>query len=222
MRKIFIAVCLTSAVFFFGCGKKSKKEEDTKVAMSEINDTEIPLYSEDGERIFDSSQGTVRDLAFVDDGVEELIEREDRGVDSEFDEWDDADSELNLAWDDSEKNEFEFKVVNFDLNRNEIREDQKGIVSENVKLADNAVKSGKTVVVAGHSCILGSESYNLSLSEKRAKAIRDEMIKNGIPSDKVKILGCGGEYPLVISDSINRQDKIKELGVNRRAEISVS
>ena len=84
------------------------------------------------------------------------------------------------------------------------------------------VKTGKKVVVAGHCCPIGSASYNMSLSELRAKMIRDEMVKSGVPEDRVKILGCGSECPIVLSDAADRAEMIKELAPNRRAEVSVS
>jgi len=48
------------------------------------------------------------------------------------------------------------------------------------------------------------------------------MVKGGVPEGKVKIIGCGSECPVVLSDNSDKEEKIKELAPNRRADISSS
>lgn len=233
MRKLFFAACIVSLFCLGGC---SKEKKDKKSVLNSVSGESgllttkggIPIYPSDDDKIFDFSDGDVKDFVFID-------EDDEKGSSNQFevsskkqvdlkDEWDESgEEELKLTWSDEEEGEnFDFKVVNFDLNRNQIRDDQKNLVAENVKIAEEAVKSGKKVVVAGHCCELGSPSFNMSLSEKRAKTIRDEMVKGGVPKEKIKILGCGSEFPVVLSDSRDRKIKIEELSANRRAEVSIN
>lgn len=184
---------------------------------------EIPVLDSKEAEFFDFDESEVRDfdVAFAIDeedqkGDSKAVAQADKFVD---DEWEDE--ELTLAWEDEQEEEgYNFKVVNFDLNKNSIREDQKAAVKENVKLAVNAAKEGKKLVVAGHCCELGSASFNMSLSEKRAKAIRDEMVKGGVPEGNITIVGCGCEHQIVTSDAEDRVQRINDLAANRRAEIS--
>lgn len=221
MKKVFISLCLTTAVFFAGCGKKADKSGAVKVAHQEI-----PIYQYEEDKFFDDDE--LGEFAFIDGDGKEVSKVSTESVDNSgqghtvasYDDWDD--DELPLAWKDEDDGETAFKTVNFDLNRNAIRKDQVIKVAHNVKAAQEVVKTGKQVVVAGHTCPIGSASYNMSLSERRAKTIRDEMVKSGVPADRVKILGCGSEIPIVLSDAADRAEMIKELAPNRRAEVSAS
>jgi len=219
MKRFFIAVCIIAAFCFSGCGKKkdSSKELAENVAQNKV----IPIYQAEEDKFFDFDENEVQDFAFVDDEGEAadnlVVENKEEKFDDEWDE-----DELTLAWEDEIEQDEEFKVVNFDLNRNEIRDDQRPVVAQNVKVAKDVVESGKDIVVAGHCCQLGPPSFNMSLSEKRAKTIRDEMVKGGVPEGKVKIIGCGSECPVVLSDNSDKEEKIKELAPNRRADISSS
>ena len=225
-----LPICILLALGFAGCGKNCKKDSK-KVAQSVVgaeNATkmakgqDVPIYQEN-EEFFNFEDKGVKDYAFVPMDDEDL-EDGDLSVaeNDDFDyEWED-DGEMKLAWEDEpEGQEYSFKVVNFDLNKNSIRSDQKATVKENVKLAKNAAEEGKSLIVSGHTCPLGSASFNLSLSEKRAQSIRNEMVKAGIPDEQVTILGCGAEHPVVLSNSSDRATRIQELSANRRAEISM-
>lgn len=231
VRKLFVPVCVATALFFAGCGikcKKKAKKEEVSYEMSEeaqkvaVNQ-EIPIYQSGDERVYDFDEGDVEEYVFVTDDNKRKEEGPVVAQVADFgeDEWEDED--LKLAWEDEKVSEepCDFKVVQFDLNKNSIRDDQKLAIEENVKLAENAAKTGKKFVVAGHCCELGSASYNMSLSERRAKTIRDEMVKGGVSKDKITILGCGSEHPVVLSDSQDRATRIKDLEANRRAEISI-
>ena len=53
-----------------------------------------------------------------------------------------------------------------------------------------------TIVIEGHSChSAGSKTYNMVLSERRAKAVSDRLVAAGIPADKIKIVSRGQECP---------------------------
>ncbi|TDR73548.1 OmpA family protein [Paludibacterium purpuratum] len=49
----------------------------------------------------------------------------------------------------------------------------------------------KGVAVNGYTDFLGSEKYNLTLSQKRADAVKDYFVAGGVPSDKVVAVGQG-------------------------------
>ena len=71
------------------------------------------------------------------------------------------------------------------------------------------------IEVAGHTCDLGPARYNDSLSERRAQAVRDYLVDNGIDSDRLSVRGYGEDRPKVPNSSDrNRQQ-------NRRVELVV-
>jgi outer membrane protein OmpA-like peptidoglycan-associated protein len=214
--------CVVAGVALVGCGggKRSSKQKDLAENVVEDPNEKIAVYQFEADEFFDDKQAG---LAFVDnESSEDNAEEGEAAVVAEssvHDDWDDE--QMSLAWK-KEEEDGELRVVNFDLNRNEIRADQKHIVNDNIAVVNKAVREGKNVVVSGYTCQLGSDSFNMSLSERRARAVRDEMVRKGIPADKIKIVGFGCERPVVLSDSQDRRQMIKELSANRRAEIELT
>lgn len=57
------------------------------------------------------------------------------------------------------------------------------------------------VEIQGHTCSLGSETYNQNLSEKRAKAIMDYLISKGIDKSRLSSKGYGELKPVQSNDT---------------------
>lgn len=52
------------------------------------------------------------------------------------------------------------------------------------------------VVLEGHADERGTREYNLALGEKRANAVKDYLISNGISSARVNVISYGKEKPV--------------------------
>ncbi len=71
------------------------------------------------------------------------------------------------------------------------------------------------IEVAGHTCDLGPAAHNQRLSERRAQAVRDHLVQNGVSADRLVVRGYGEDRPKVANTSdANRQQ-------NRRVELVV-
>ncbi|HYB44133.1 MAG TPA: OmpA family protein [Candidatus Methylomirabilis sp.] len=81
--------------------------------------------------------------------------------------------------------------------------------------AEIARRPSPEIVVIGHTDRVGSVAFNDKLSLQRANRMRDELIKLGIPADRIEVAGRGEREPLVPTD-----DEVPEPR-NRRVEISV-
>jgi OOP family OmpA-OmpF porin len=68
------------------------------------------------------------------------------------------------------------------------------------KLDEVAAKSQslvlEVVIAVGHADRIGSAAYNQKLSEKRAAAVKDYMVKKGIPANRVYTEGKGSKQPV--------------------------
>ena len=71
------------------------------------------------------------------------------------------------------------------------------------------------IMVIGHTDRVGSLAANDALSAKRAEAVRELLIGEGIPAEKLEVAGRGEREPLVPT-----ADEVDEPR-NRRVEISV-
>lgn len=84
------------------------------------------------------------------------------------------------------------------------------------KLADILKKyPDSNIQIAGHTDSDGSEQYNQQLSERRAKAVSDYTMMQGVSSSRLSIVGLGETEPI----ATNSTDSGKQL--NRRVEIAI-
>lgn len=60
----------------------------------------------------------------------------------------------------------------------------------------------RKIVIEGHTCSLGENSYNVSLSKKRARSVLDYLVNvKGIPADNVRIEYYGELFPVASNDN---------------------
>ena len=72
---------------------------------------------------------------------------------------------------------------------------------------------GSIIAITGHTDTSGPEPGNLELSQQRAEAVRDALIRRGIPADGLRARGVGSRFPV---EGLDPTDP-----ANRRIEFSV-
>lgn len=115
-------------------------------------------------------------------------------------------SKLGLVMDLGDSIEFDFDKARL---RPENRELLSRIAGVLMTLEDFNIQ------VYGHTDDVGSDEYNLMLSEQRADAVRDYLVEAGIDEDIITIRGYGKNQPLVEGTSPEARQR------NRRVEIAV-
>jgi outer membrane protein OmpA-like peptidoglycan-associated protein len=76
--------------------------------------------------------------------------------------------------------------------------------------------SGTHVMIEGHTDSVGTDDYNLGLSQRRAQAVADALGARGVSADRIATKGLGKVYPVASNDTqAGRQQ-------NRRVEIVFS
>jgi len=73
----------------------------------------------------------------------------------------------------------------------------------------------RNLIVEGHADSRGSESYNQGLSQRRADAVRDYLVQQGCPADRIQSRGKGESSP--IADNASAEGRAN----NRRVEIII-
>lgn len=89
------------------------------------------------------------------------------------------------------------KDIFFSYDNADVRADEQQIVS--VDAAFLASHPALKVRIEGHCDERGSDEYNLSLGESRADKIRNSLIREGISSDRIKVVSLGKEQPFCSS-----------------------
>ncbi|WP_291010027.1 OmpA family protein [Hydrogenophaga sp.] len=74
----------------------------------------------------------------------------------------------------------------------------------------------RMVAIEGHTDTVGSESYNLALSEKRAEAVRTALLSRGIAGIRVTSKGIGESTPVASNATAEGRQR------NRRVEIIIA
>jgi outer membrane protein OmpA-like peptidoglycan-associated protein len=75
---------------------------------------------------------------------------------------------------------------------------------------------GLKIQVEGHTDSIGSDDYNMTLSQQRADAVRTYMVSQGVPADTVTAVGLGKADP--VADNATAAGRQQ----NRRVEMVVS
>jgi outer membrane protein OmpA-like peptidoglycan-associated protein len=102
-------------------------------------------------------------------------------------------------------------LVFFNFNKSDLTADAQAIIKS---AADNAAKAGPTkLTVTGHTDTVGSDSYNMRLSMRRAVSVQKELVHDGVPAGEIAIFAKGKRELLVPT-----ADGVKE-PQNRRVQI---
>lgn len=74
----------------------------------------------------------------------------------------------------------------------------------------------RTLVIEGHTDSVGSESSNMSLSQRRADAVRTYLLEQGVAANRLSAIGKGEGYPVADNDSNSGR------ALNRRVEVIIT
>ncbi len=77
-----------------------------------------------------------------------------------------------------------------------------------------------SLTVVGFTDRIGSDAYNLRLSQRRANAVRDYLVARGVPAGSVRAEGQGSAHPLVECGKAPHAELVRCLAPNRRVEIA--
>jgi outer membrane protein OmpA-like peptidoglycan-associated protein len=191
-----LSICL---IFISGCSWRNKKTSDASRSSS-ISSQEGPSGIEEHSSLFD-----VNEEAFILEESSNPFASREGSIEL-------VDAPL---WEQDQRAEFE--PIYFDFDQYKVKAAQKATIERNIiKIQQALTQENAYVVVEGHACkSAGTPRYNTMLSERRAKEIQKELIKQGIPANKIKIVGRGSEMCKV--ESGNREQQAP----NRRVEFYI-
>ena len=107
----------------------------------------------------------------------------------------------------------------FDFNKDTLTAQGKKVVDNVASQLKSA--GAKEVKVAGYTDRLGSETYNLELSQHRADSVKARLIEDGITAE-ITAVGYGKKTQIKACDRFNGQALKDCLRPNRRVEITAS
>ncbi len=105
-----------------------------------------------------------------------------------------------------------FQAINFEFDSARLTEPAKQLLETVAEAVSSARLQGYRFRVAGHTDAVGSEEYNLNLSQRRAQSVRDFLATRGVDAQRIDIVGEG--------ESMLIDPAEPDSSLNRRVEIS--
>ena len=112
-----------------------------------------------------------------------------------------------------ESPKFNARMINFRTGSAELTAQSKLDLREGAALMNSAAFNGLVFHIHGHTDNVGSDESNHTLSHKRAESVRAELIKNGVPAERMTSEGFGETKPIADNSTADGR------ALNRRVEI---
>lgn len=105
------------------------------------------------------------------------------------------------------------KPIEFDYNSDKLTAESQ----KNVRQLGRILKKypDNKMVVAGYTDSLGDPNYNIDLSQRRAQAVADQLVKEGVKPEQLTAVGHGASNPIA-----SNKTKIGR-AQNRRVEVEI-
>jgi len=104
--------------------------------------------------------------------------------------------------------------VTFDFDGADLSGEARGTLDAAVAVLRDSPDS--EVIVAGHTDSVGSDTYNMRLSERRATRVRDYLVGQGIDAGRLSVRAYGESQPVADNDTAEGRAQ------NRRVELNVA
>lgn len=109
--------------------------------------------------------------------------------------------------------------IHFDFDKATLTKVATGILESNIKtLKENP---DIEVQVEGHTCAHGSEDYNMALGERRANAVKEYLVKQGIAAARLTTISYGKTRLAMPEIPTAHNKESKEAKANRRVHFEV-
>lgn len=103
-------------------------------------------------------------------------------------------------------------VFHFEFDKSTLNADARAALTVHAERLQN---NRDRVRVEGHTDERGSREYNMGLGERRAKAVRDFLVLQGVSSSRIEVVSYGEERPVA------RGSNERAWAQNRRAVLEV-
>ena len=104
--------------------------------------------------------------------------------------------------------------IHFDYDRSELTSDAQATLD--AKLPVLNANPALRIRVAGNTDSRGSDEYNIALGQRRARAVRDYLVRQGIAASRITIDSRGEEQPVAQGEDESAWSQ------NRRAEFEIT
>jgi outer membrane protein OmpA-like peptidoglycan-associated protein len=108
-------------------------------------------------------------------------------------------------------------LIHFEYDRARIRPESHGLVRALARFINDHPELLE-VSIEGHADAIGSEEYNLQLSEARAESTRALLVRYGADATRLSVVGHGKSQPKIATQKADPRNRRVEFHVKRRRE----
>ena len=111
--------------------------------------------------------------------------------------------------------------VLFEFNKSNLTSDARAKVRDIGEVLDGPSVRNRQVSIEGHTDSIGSDDYNLRLSEHRAQSVASGLQSDGVSANRLHTRGFGKKYPIAPNKSSDGSDNPSGRAKNRRVEVII-
>ncbi len=111
--------------------------------------------------------------------------------------------------------------VLFEFNKYSLTPGARNKVRDIGEILDGPKVRGRRVSIEGHTDSIGSDEYNLRLSQRRAESVASDLGANGVESRRLATKGFGKKYPIAPNQTEDGRDNPSGRAKNRRVEVII-
>jgi len=109
-------------------------------------------------------------------------------------------------------------IVYYDFDKSKLRDDARPVLNQVVAILKNYPA---IIEIGGHTDEMGDVDYNMTLSQRRAEAVYNYLIREGVPKEQLAQKGYGETQPVAPNKKPDGSDNPQGRQLNRRAEFTV-
>ncbi len=109
----------------------------------------------------------------------------------------------------------------FEFDSDELTDASREPISDIARVLNTPGVRNRQVHVNGYADSVGTEEYNLALSQRRAEAVAKELVYNQVAAERVLFKSFGEANPVAPNETDDGTDNPEGRSLNRRVEIVI-
>ena len=171
MKKLVLISMGAALLLFTGCSKKTPEVDMTK--KSEMSSTQ--------------------NAKSADTKVSNMSNSMDTGSEQAVNNMNNNGNDVNYKIAQLEQ---KTKIIHFDFDKYNIREDQKPLVEEDANIVNSDDAKDFSVKLEGNTDEWGTDEYNYALGLRRAKSVKSALVTLGVDANRLMIISYGESNPV--------------------------